>query len=193
MTGRKPYRRSVMMLRGSRPSSEAPSVQPGTGLVPTGLEDGDVRRWTCASVDGFQVPEPYYQQLWFRVAPARWRSLALVATTPGASVVDLASQLVLVGVWNTGEPLSLLLGEDVGLGDTMEMVAELARLAGLGERTLVALDSVTSNPTGLALLDAVDAVVLVVDLGATDLSELEEIVAAIGREKVLGLAMRPAG
>jgi hypothetical protein len=65
-------------------------------------------------------------------------------------------------------------------------VQELQIQIDAGTRLVVALQSIFENPTAAPIAKHTDAVLVCIALGRTRLKEVEETIAAVGRERVLG-------
>ncbi len=139
------------------------------------------------------------QELWLATLQHSWRSLALIPAHPGGSVDKLAQALAELAQRYRGRPLNLILAHDLTLENMAPIVDLIERThARIPERRrgeqeiVVALDAVLENPFGVAVALAVDAIVLVAELGVTDHASARKSIEALGRERVIGVvALRP--
>jgi hypothetical protein len=139
------------------------------------------------------------QEFWLAALRHKWRSMALIPAHSGGNVDKLARALVDMGQRYRGRPLNLILGHNLTLENMAPIVDLIERTHARtpeqrrGEQEIVvALDPVLENPFGVAVAMAVDAVVLVAELGRTDLSSANKSLEALGRDRVIGVvAVKP--
>ena len=91
---------------------------PVTSSVAVEGQTSSLREWILEPGAFTTLPERAYQELWFELRTWSWKSLAIVPTVPGASELDIAEKLVVVGVANTNRRLSLISAEGATVGDT---------------------------------------------------------------------------
>lgn len=120
------------------------------------------------------------------VLRAKWSTLALVATEPGAAARGVASALVETARSCRLPAVRAIHGSGVAAPQIAALVEELAAARAADTRAVITVDDPRANPACAPLLVAVDAAVLLVRLGASELRSVEEAIELIGRERVLG-------
>lgn len=133
------------------------------------------------------------QQLWFAVLRHEWRSLAVVPVAPGSSGLEVANALSEIGGIHRRAPLVVFESLKLELKQVASMLQELSAEAQEEGRALVALDSPLSNLSGVPIARAADRVLLVIDLGKTDLASAREVMDLVGRDKVIGAVVIGGG
>ena len=151
---------------------------------------GTPREWVLQPGQFTQLPDREYQQLWFELRTWAWKSLAVVPTVAGVSELDVAEKLVVVGVANTNRRMSLISAEGVSVGQTDSVIAMIRAAEARGDRVIVVTDSVIENPSAAPIVRAVNGTVLSIRLGSTDRAEVEASVAAINRNRIIGMITR---
>jgi hypothetical protein len=155
------------------------------------------RKWKASAEAGSS--HRGVQELWLATLRHNWRSLALIPTHPGGSVDRLATAFVDLAQRYRGHSLNLILAHDLTLERMAPIVDLIERThARTSERRrdeqeiVVALDAVLENPFGVAVALAVDAIVLVAELGRADATSAMKSIEALGRDRVIGVvAVRP--
>ncbi len=110
-----------------------------------------------------------------RVIYAEGASLADIATM----VMDIQESVTSGSVWSSNTSRST--SEGMGLA-MMERARE-------DELVLLSVESVLVNPLILALALAADAVLLVAELGVTDIAGAKHTIEMIGHERILGTVL----
>ncbi len=157
-------------------------------------EDASLTRhpqeWVLEPTEFAKLPERAYQELWFELRSWSWKSLALVPTTPGATELDIAERLVVVGVSNTNRRLALISAEGAAVSDTDRIIAMIRAAEARGDRAIVAVDALIDNPAAAPIVRAVNGAVLVARLGKTMRADLERTVTMTGRNRIVGVVTR---
>jgi hypothetical protein len=148
------------------------------------------REWVLQPGQFGELPGRAYQELWFELRTWSWKSLAVVPTVSGASELDVAEKLVVIGVANTNRRMSLISAEGATVADTDRVIAMIRAAEARGDRVIVATDSITDNPAAAPIIRAVNGTVLSVRLGASERSEVERAVVAINRNRIIGMITR---
>jgi hypothetical protein len=121
------------------------------------------------------------------VLRTEWSSLALVVAEPGAAGQAVAAELAELARAYRLRPVQVLSGAGASQAQIPLLQDELAAAGGGREaRVVVTLADPRSDPASAPLLVHVDAAVLVVRLGASEIATVEEIVGLVGRERVIG-------
>ena len=103
------------------------------------------------------------QQLWFQLQRRQWASLVVIPADPGSSGAGVATSLWKVGTLIGNPAPKVLNAERMGPGVIAELIRDLANAkeavtAGLDQpRILVSIESVLSNPLGIGIAQAADA------------------------------------
>ncbi len=126
------------------------------------------------------------QKLWLATQKREWRSLAVVAGSKGVSTLEVADTLAKIAWWYRGQPTCVVDLRDLSLRLVEHQLQEIAAQTKHGERVIIALRSVSENPTVVAVAELADAVVMCVELGKTTMSSAEKTVEEIGRARFLG-------
>lgn len=150
------------------------------------------REWVLEPGEFAQLPDRAVQELWFELRTWSWKSLAIVPTVLGASELDIAEKLVVVGVSNTNRRMSLISAEGVTIGETDRLIAMIRAAEARGDRVLVATDSIQDNPAAAPIIRAVNGAILSVRMGVSDKAMVERTIATINRNRVIGVVTRSA-
>jgi hypothetical protein len=126
------------------------------------------------------------QKLWLATQRRAWRSLAVIAGSEGLSTLELASTLAKIAWWYRGQPACVVDFRDLSLRLVEYQLREVATQMNQGQRVIIALRSIVENPATIAVAHVVDAAVLCVRLGETQISAAEQTLEEIGREKFIG-------
>jgi hypothetical protein len=138
------------------------------------------------------LPPFELQELWFSTLRTEWSSLAIVPAHPGGSAERIAKALADVGGRHRGSPILLVKADGSDLAHTAQLVDSLSRRSGAtgsnrrGGEVIVSLDPVVTNPLGIAIALAADAVLVTIELGVTDLHSARRTIELVGRERLLG-------
>jgi hypothetical protein len=139
------------------------------------------------------IPALGLQQLWFQLQRREWFSLALIPADEETSALDFARPLYEVGRLALGERLRLIDAREVELSRTAELILDITGAAATrsGERVLVTVQSVLSNPAGVPLALAADAALLCVELGKSSLGGVHQTVEIVGPARFIGCITLP--
>ena len=156
----------------------------------TALPVRSPQEWVLEPTEFSTLPERPYQELWFELRSWSWKSLALVPTTPGATELDIAERLVVVGVSNTNRRLTLISAEGATVSDTDRIIAMIRAAEARGDRAIVAVDPLIDNPAAAPIVRAVNGAVLVARIGQTLRSDMERTISLTGRNRIVGVVTR---
>jgi hypothetical protein len=127
------------------------------------------------------------QLLWLATQRRPWRSLAIVAASEGAPTMAVANMLARLAWWYRGEPSSVADFRDLSLRLVEYQLGDVASQLERAPGTIViALRSISENPTVVPVARTVDAALLCVQIGVTKINPSRKAVEAIGRGKFLG-------
>jgi hypothetical protein len=132
------------------------------------------------------------QKLWLAVEKRQWRSLSVLAASPRLETIQVAELLAQLAWRYRGQPSGVCDLRDLTMRLIDYQAEELRTQIATGVRLVVALRSIFENPTSAPIAKETDAVVLAIALGETKFKEVEETLAAVGRDRVLGsIVLRP--
>ena len=131
------------------------------------------------------------QQLWFQLQQREWSSLVVVPADPGNSAAGVATSLWRVGTILGNPAPKVLNAERMGPSVISELITDLSSApdavkAAARQRILVSIESVLSNPLGIGIAQAADAVLLCVRKGRTKVAAARTTIQLIGRERFIG-------
>lgn len=126
-----------------------------------------------------------YQQL-LTCLKGDWHSLVVVPASPGQSAAMVAHALVEVSTLARGKRAELFSTEGKEVSEVSRVIVEMMQHLGNGGLAISSVDSVLGSQSGIPVTLAVDAALLVVHLGLTDLEEARRTVELVGAKKFLG-------
>ena len=165
------------------------SKVPGTDLV--------VKEPAFLARRGDASREIEFQSLWFTLARMPWRSLVVVPAGEGGSAAAVATALADVGRRLRSSPVTfLVMAGPIDYASAGKIVASVARppddvrqrRAPHG-RVIVAIPPVVTEPLGIAVTDAADAVVLCIERGRTRSPSARRTIEMIGRDRIVGCVL----
>lgn len=142
---------------------------------------------------GSVLPPLELQQLWFLTLRWEWSSLVLVPADSRGSVLRIAKALAQVGNRHGGRATARIEGTNPSGAELVEDITgqftvQTPTAGGerWNQRTIIALDPVVTDPAGIPVAVAADAVLLFVELGKTDITEAQRTVQLIGHDHFRG-------
>jgi hypothetical protein len=132
------------------------------------------------------LPSAELQQLWFATLSRPWSSLIVVPAHPGMSALFVARALAEVGGLHRSSPIRVISAEGIDMGGASRLIIEMTSTVAQGGLVIVAIDSVVTNPTGIPVSLAADAVLMCVALGDSDFKSARRTVELIGKDRFLG-------
>jgi len=129
--------------------------------------------------------DPAWQRAWLNLEPENWRSLAIVPTGD-LCALDVVHGLASVAWQQRGTPLVIADLRQIALQSLAAARAELRRRSAGGERIIIAVNSLETNPTTASLVREVDKAVLCVYLGHTSRSQVKNAIRELGAQRCLG-------
>jgi hypothetical protein len=133
------------------------------------------------------VPSSTLLHLWAMLnARHRWSSLVVVPSHEGGSGLQTAQAILEVGSRQGTTPIHFLDAEGLELGSAQHVVNEMLAYVEQGDRVVVLIDSVVSNPVGLEVALAAERALLCVTLGDSDFSSARRTLDLIGKERFVG-------
>jgi hypothetical protein len=126
------------------------------------------------------------QKLWLGLERRRWQSLAVLSASPLLKTYPVAELLAQLAWRYRGQPSGVVDLRDLSMRLIEYQAEEVRSRVAAGTRLVVALRSIFENPTAAPIAQQTDGVVVCIAIGQTTLREVEETVAAVGRDRVLG-------
>jgi hypothetical protein len=123
---------------------------------------------------------------WFALSQFDWRSVALVPADPATPAAAIANAIAVAGANFSDSLLGLLVVHGLTPVTARSVLTEIGQRSAHGERSLVVTDSPIVDPLVIPVARAVDACILVVHLGDTNLADARETITAIGEERFIG-------
>jgi hypothetical protein len=127
-----------------------------------------------------------WQRIWFAVRSQAWTSLALVPSNAGIDAARIAESLAAMGRVHGERPVTLINAAGVEIANVQAVTDAIAASVGRGDRVIVAVGSVTEQPSSVAIAQATSAALLIVRLGESHLDAAESALLAVGRDRFLG-------
>ncbi len=116
----------------------------------------------------------------------RWSSLVVVPSHEGGSGLQAVEAILEVATRQGTTPIHFLDAEGLELGTAQHVVNEMQAYVQQGDRVVVLLDSIVSNPVGLEVALAADRALLSVTLGSSDFVSARRTLDLIGKERFVG-------
>jgi hypothetical protein len=130
------------------------------------------------------------REMWTSLLDGTWNSLALVPTDHPASVQSVVDALVSAAELAKA-PVRLIDARGVDVAEGMRLVQDLVSAVSAGSRAVVVVDSIIRSLSGVHLVKVVDAIVLVVQVGAINVESATSTVDVIGSGRILGSVAAP--
>jgi hypothetical protein len=146
---------------------------------------------TAADVVVGPIDTVAWERLWLATQRRPWRSLAVISTGKGASMLGVARALAEVGSCHLGVPVMAVDATTITLAALEARMSAWIEPRESSRRVVIALGSVLENPARLALAQAADAAILGLTLGASSISEAERTIEQVGRGRLLGSVILP--
>lgn len=132
------------------------------------------------------LPSADLQRLWFATLKKEWSSLVVLPAHPEGSASFVARSLAQIGSLHRDGSIKLISAEGVGVSGTSRLIIDMTSHVSSGGMVIVVLDSVLSNPTGIPVALAADAVLLCVHLGETETESARRTIEMIGADRFVG-------
>lgn len=136
-----------------------------------------------AATDAAPRNADQWQRLWFALQTTPWNSVAVVCVD-GAKAVPVANAIQSVGQRASRAPVKLVSAAGLPMRDAIAVVDAITAAAEQQALVITPCDSPLLNPASIPVLEAVDGVVLVVELGGPTMDVLKRTLDAIGHHKV---------
>lgn len=127
-----------------------------------------------------------WERLWLATLRSPWTSLGFVPIGEATVTPGIAAALAAVGNHNNEGAVTSRDASQVSLATLKTELSALSAHRDSGDRTIVALPRLRASPAGLALARALDALVLCITFGESPIAEAEQVLADVGRARVLG-------
>jgi hypothetical protein len=135
---------------------------------------------------GPPIDDVRLQKLWLATQRRRWRSLAFLSAGGNVDTLPVAELFAKLAWWYRGQPSCVLDLRDMSLRLVEYHAQEVRAQVDRGYRVAIALRSISESPTAAPLARCADAIVLCVRLGRTEFKAVEETIAEVGADRVLG-------
>jgi len=130
------------------------------------------------------------EEMWKALLACDWNSLAVIPTDDRVSVEEVVAALRATS-GASDPPVRCIDARGVDIADGKRLVRDLAAAVTENSRAVVVVDSLIRSLSGVHLVQEVDAVLLVVRVGAMDLDSLTNTVAIVGAERIMGSVTAP--
>jgi hypothetical protein len=128
-----------------------------------------------------------WQRIWLRAQGRDWVSLALIGSSPRSpdATLRVAGMLARISE-ELGHPLVVLDARGVELRSMASIQARMRSLAARGTRAITVLQLPMYNPITVPIAQAADASMLCVFVGESHLTNSQQTIEQIGRDRFLG-------
>jgi hypothetical protein len=159
---------------------------------------GPISQLTADPVAGdasrLDAPGPKYQLLWLALARRQWSSVVLVPGGAGESAAAIATALADVGRRLRNAPLTAMVADQLDYPAAAQFTSRVAsaghggsaRTVAPNGRVIVAIPPVVTEPLGVSVALAADAVIVCVEEGRTRIESVRRTISLIGRERIAG-------
>ncbi len=127
-----------------------------------------------------------HQFLWLSLIGEAWRSLAVVAVDTNTSTWELASALDKIAARYDLGSFKVIDAESPSTATGEALAEDLKSSVAQGVRTVAAVGWLLDGPRGFPLVEAAEAIVLLVRLGVSRAADVQAMAELVGRERVLG-------
>jgi hypothetical protein len=132
------------------------------------------------------------QKLWLAAQRREWRSLAVLGAAKTVDTLPIAELLAQLAWRYRGQPSTVCDLRDLSMRLVDYQVGEVHAQVQAGLRVLIALRSISENPTAAVVARESDAVVLCIAMGTTEFKAAQKAIAEIGRQRIVGsIIVRP--
>lgn len=132
------------------------------------------------------------QKLWLGIERRPWQSLSVVPASESVETYPLAELLAQLAWRYRGQPSEVVDLRDLSMRLVDYELRGIREQVAAGNRLVVALRSIYENLTTVQIAQQSDAVLLCVALGRTHFKSVDETIAAVGRQRVIGsIVLRP--
>jgi len=127
-----------------------------------------------------------WERLWVQLLATSWSSLGITPVDASIDPNRVGVALLGVGTSHQGARVQYVDARKAGLGDVQAITNQIAALAAVGHRVIVAVDAVTQNPASVQILRATSGILLVVRARESKLEMARKTLEAIGNDRILG-------
>lgn len=129
--------------------------------------------------------------MWVALLEGGWDSLAVVPSDHEVSVDTVVDALREALRRAGSERIQVIDARDADVAAARRLASDLSSALSRGDRAVVVVDSVMRSLSGMHLIQAVNALLLVIRLGAMDVDALSSTVTLVGPERILGAVAAP--
>jgi hypothetical protein len=138
---------------------------------------------------GLRVSE--VQELWYALQRLSWLSLALVPAHGEGSGAAVARALAEVGSALRATKVHCFDAEGSDSESVVRCIVDIRAFTRREEPVLVPVDPPTVNPTSISVVRSVDAALLVIEPGRSDLGSARKTLELLGPDRVVGSVLLP--
>lgn len=132
------------------------------------------------------APQQQLHQQLVTCLKGEWHSLVVVPASPGLSAEKVVNALVEVSTLVRGQPAKAFSTEGLEVSAVSRVIVDVMQHLGNQGLAIVAVDSVIATQTGIPVILAADAALLVVELGVTTTADAKRTVEIVGEKKFIG-------
>lgn len=132
------------------------------------------------------LPDNEWQRIWFSIRQQGWSSLTLVPTHASIDGQKVAEAFAATGRVQGERPVSVINGTGIHIEGVQQVIEAIEAAVSRGEWVIVPVDAIADNPSGIAIVQAASASLLLVRLGESLLTSAQNAIDAVGRERFLG-------
>jgi hypothetical protein len=130
------------------------------------------------------------EEMWTALFSCDWNSLAVIPTDDQVSVQEVVDAFDATS-GASDPPVRCIDARGVDIANGKRLVRDLAAAVSARSRAVVVVDSLIRSLSGVHLVQEVEAVLLVVRVGAMDLDSLTNTVAIVGADRIMGSVTAP--
>lgn len=133
-----------------------------------------------------QTPDNEWQRIWFSVRQHGWTSLALVPSHPGIGVLRFAEALAATGRVQGERPVTVIDATALHMENLQQLTESIAAAVTRGDWVIVPVETISENPSAIAIIQATSSALLLVRLGESLLTSAQNALHAVGRDRFIG-------
>lgn len=133
-----------------------------------------------------ELPSNDVQRLWFATLRKDWNSLVVLPAHAKGSGSAIGRALAQVATLHKDSAIKLVSAEGFDLAGASRLIIDMTTHVASGGMVIVVLDSVLSNPAGIPVALAADAVLLCVQLDESDVESAKKTIEMIGESRFVG-------
>jgi hypothetical protein len=139
--------------------------------------------------DGQLAPGYDVRQLWYKLLSRPWSCLVVVSPDPTPNTLRLARSLAEFGTLHRRRPVEVIDALQLDLERATAIARMVEPEAGADPRFIVALDSPVANPIAIEVLNAGDAILMLLEKAVTSIPQARKVLEIAGRERLVGAVL----